>query len=156
MYKNVNKIVLEPHASETPGIKALVSTGYGRGELGKSGLSEPVYVPKTWGHEMIHVNNELYCSKTLFIKKGCHTSMHFHIDKHETMIVIEGRLYIDYIYNKEVVTHVLEKGEAFVIAPGLPHSLRADEIQSAIIIESSTTSNNEDSIRLPEELCYER
>jgi len=44
-------------------------------------------VPKGWGHELILVNNEKYCGKILFFKKGCKFSMHYHMIKQETWYV---------------------------------------------------------------------
>ena len=77
--------------------------------------------------------------------------MHFHLEKHETMINVgEGTLYIDYIVDKEKKTIGLAPWESFVIAPGLPHRLRAKNKQVKLI-EASTTSHDDDSIRLPEE-----
>ena len=38
-------------------------------------------IPKGWGHEVIFVNNELYCGKLLVFKKGAKFSMHYHLIK---------------------------------------------------------------------------
>ena len=149
---NVNKQVRR----EQPGLNGLVATGHSKGMLGISGLADPVYVDKRWGWELIHVNNPLYCCKTLHIKKGMHTSMHFHIEKHETLMPIEGTLYIDYVNAEKTISTIeVPQGQAFVMAPGLPHSLRAAD-SSVTLIEASTTSNDNDSIRLPEDLCHAR
>ena len=142
--------------SELPGLTGLALTGHNKGELGISGLADPVKVDKRWGWELIHVNNPLYCCKTLHINSGRYTSMHFHMEKHETLMPIRGTLYIDYVNeNKEVATQVVPQDQAFVMAPGLPHSLRAGK-ESVTLIEASTTSHDDDSIRLPEDLCNER
>ena len=47
-------------------------------------------VPKGWGHEVIFVNNELYCGKLLVFKKGAKFSMHYHLIKDETWYVDKG------------------------------------------------------------------
>ena len=122
------------------------TTGYDRGEMGKSGKVEPSMISKRWGYEAIYQNNEKYCSKLLVINSEKETSMHFHIDKHETLVVIEGVLAIDYIDKKDSKTIFLKPLEAFVIAPGLPHRLRALE-EDVKLIESSMPSFDTDSIR---------
>ena len=51
--------------------------------------------------------------------------------------------------DKRKETVELEQWESFVIAPGLPHSLRAEKV-GVKLIEASTPSFDDDSIRLPE------
>ena len=76
--------------------------------------------------------------------------MHFHIDKHETMIVVAGNLKIDYIINKKLSTKSLKPYESFVIAPGLPHKLRCSrgDKEPVRLIECSTKHYENDSIRI--------
>ena len=112
-----------------------------------SGENLPVCIYKSWGWEIIFVNNQHYCGKQLVIHSKRCTSMHFHLDKHETMYIIEGTLYIDCIIDKKIETFVLAKGASFTIAPGLVHSLRA-ETDSVTLIEVSTQSADKDSIRI--------
>ena len=70
-----------------------------------------------------------------------------HLEKHETLLVTQGTLYIDSTHNKIKTTYVVKQGEAFVVAPGFIHSLRA-ESDPVTIIESSTPSYDTDSIRI--------
>lgn len=141
---------------EEPELTALVSTGHNRGLLAVSGFSTPYLVEKRWGSERIYQNNDLYCAKLLEIEPKMYTSMHYHLDKHETMINIgPGPLYIDYIDDKKVKTTELKVFESFVIAPGLSHRLRAGS-KKVNLIEASTTSYDNDSIRLPEGIKNER
>lgn len=112
-----------------------------------SGENLPVRIYKSWGWEIIFVNNYNYCGKQLVINPLHHTSMHFHLNKHETMYIIEGTLYIDCIIDKQTETFVLTKGASFTIAPGLVHSLRAEK-DSVTLIEVSTQSADKDSIRI--------
>lgn len=133
--------------SDEPVVTPLAVTGHNRGKSGYSGNVHPGYIPKTWGEERIYQNNDKYCCKLLIIEPLKSTSMHFHLDKHETMLVVEGVLAIDYIVNKEKKTQMVEAYNAFTIAPGLPHSLRALE-KEVRLVESSTPSHDEDSIRI--------
>lgn len=112
-----------------------------------SGRCIPGFVDKRWGSEHIYQNNDNYCLKVLSIEQGKACSMHFHLDKHETMLVVDGVLAIDFIYEKEHKTVVLNKWEAFTISPGLPHSLRSLE-GTVRLIEASTPDYKQDSIRI--------
>jgi len=132
---------------ELPIVIPTAITGHNRGLMGESGIVLPLIVPKQWGEERHYQNNELYCNKLLIINPKKATSMHFHMDKHETMLVISGVLYIDMIISKQRVTKVVDPWNAFVIAPGLPHSLRADS-EEVKLIESSTPDYDSDSIRI--------
>ena len=133
--------------SERPSLEEKVSTGHARGDLGVSGIIKPFKVKKRWGEERVFQNNDKYCSKLLIIKPNQSTSMHFHIDKHETMVVIRGTLFIDYNNNKRMETARLNEYESFVIAPGLPHKLRAGN-KEVHLMEASTPSHDDDSIRI--------
>jgi mannose-6-phosphate isomerase-like protein (cupin superfamily) len=128
-------------------VKVSAETGHDRGAMGLSGPVSPQVIQKRWGEERIFQNNSHYCSKLLIIKKGHQTSMHFHIDKHETMVVVSGILTIDYIVDKENKTSTVGPYEAFVIAPGLPHTLKAID-GDVHLIESSMPSHDSDSIRI--------
>lgn len=52
------------------------------------------YMSKGWGYESIIVNNEKYCGKLLFFKKGKHCSFHYHLKKRETFYCHSGRLLV--------------------------------------------------------------
>ena len=128
-------------------IKAVAYTGQNKDQYGLSGYANPIKIDKHWGYELIHQNHELYCCKTLFIYPNKSCSYHLHMEKHETLLVIEGTLLIDTIRDKKYHTYTVEKGEAFIVAPGFIHSLRAAE-DSVTLIESSTPSYDTDSIRI--------
>ena len=112
-----------------------------------SGYAVPVRVPKSWGHEVVYANTPMYCSKLLFIRDGHSCSMHFHVRKHETLLVTQGTLTIECIVNKETHLFELQPGEAFVVAPGLPHKLLAlhGDVE---LVESSTQHFDEDSVKV--------
>lgn len=128
-------------------ITAVAYTGQNKKSLGLSGYCNPIQIDKDWGYELIYQNNSLYCCKKLYIYSNCSCSYHLHMEKHETLLVVSGTLYIDTTYNKTYKTHIVKEGQAFVIAPGFVHSLRAKE-NDVILIESSTPSYDTDSIRI--------
>lgn len=111
------------------------------------GVLSPGHVKKTWGYETIHINTGLYCLKELVIFEGLSTSKHFHIRKHETLLCTKGKIVVS-TYNKDhVASTILEVGDSFVVVPGLVHSLGSLQGDS-ILVEASTFSQDEDSIRL--------
>jgi mannose-6-phosphate isomerase-like protein (cupin superfamily) len=114
-----------------------------------AGMVSPVVVEKRWGRELIYANDERYCCKVLHIEPSGSTSLHFHINKHETMLVVDGVLKIDYIVGGKAYSIEVEQTNAFVIPPGLPHKLSsAVERESVTFVETSTISFDSDSIRI--------
>ena len=69
------------------------------------------------------------------------------MEKHETLFVVEGELFIDTTHDKNKNSWSVKPGEAFVVAPGFIHSLRANN-KPVVLIESSTPSYDTDSIRI--------
>ena len=114
----------------------------------------PKKVEKDWGHEIWLANNEGedYCGKILFIKQGCHSSMHYHIDKHETFYVLEGVLRVDMLHDKEEPDHhpftmTCRQGESMEMERGQAHMLMAQD-GDVTLIEISKFHRDEDSYRL--------
>ena len=108
-------------------------------------------VEKEWGHEIWMANNEEenYCGKILHINAGHKSSMHYHMDKHETFYVTEGQLQIILIDTEQGIARqqmVLE-GCTFEIDRGQPHQLIAYD-GDVEFIEISTFHKNEDSHRV--------
>lgn len=130
-------------------IKPIASTGQNKGQYGLSGYCAPIRVAKDWGYELIYQNSKLYCLKQLYLKPQSSCSFHLHIEKHETLLVAKGTLYIDTTHNKIKKTYIVCPGEAFVVAPGFIHSLRSED-EEVYLIESSTPSYDTDSIRIAE------
>ena len=88
---------------------------------------KPRKVDKRWGYELWLANNKEYgyCGKILHINEGCRSSMHFHLDKHETFYVLQGKLQIDLIdtiSGNKFVREICE-GESFEVPQGQPHQL---------------------------------
>ena len=115
----------------------------------------PKLVEKRWGHEIWFANNEKenYCGKELFIKEGCHTSMHFHLKKHEVFYILEGLLKLELIDTKtgDVTRIVLNEGKKYEIGQGEPHQLIAYK-GSVRLIEASTFHEDSDSYRVYDEI----
>ena len=112
------------------------------------GPRSPQVVEKTWGGELIFENNHLYCSKLLFLRPNSKGSLHMHLVKDETFVVIEGTLTLICVDKEgEVYEHVLTPLDSFRIPPGISHQLCSGD-ETVIIMESSTFDSDEDSIRI--------
>ncbi len=106
------------------------------------------YRAKDWGYEYWTHNDELYCSKILhFNKLDSKSSMHFHMEKTETMTVTKGRFGIKLIIDTQESEIVLIPGDWIDIHPGTPHQIVALEDHSEMI-ESSTMHKDSDSYRI--------
>lgn len=96
---------------------------------------------KVWGHELWIVNNEHYCGKRLTIKKGYQCSLHYHKLKHETFLLLSGKVLME--IGKE--QHVLPPGAIVTLEPGTLH--RFTGLVASEIMEFSTQHFEEDSYR---------
>ena len=109
------------------------------------------FVEKKWGHETWLANNEKenYCGKILRINQGCSSSMHYHMDKHETFYVTDGTLQIILIDTEQAIEehHIVLEGCTFEIERGQPHQLLAYDGEVEFI-EISTFHKDSDSKRI--------
>lgn len=74
-------------------------------------------VGKPWGSEFIWAENSLYVGKFLTFKPGCETSLHYHTDKDETIIMTEGSGFIQ--FDEQMYT--LYKTGPWRIPAGIKH-----------------------------------
>lgn len=125
----------------------------------EAGQAMPKRVDKTWGYELHYRNDDRYCMKLLHFNgwdgssevnlddRSISTSMHFHVLKHETLLVTRGTLTLELIVNKQRQIHKLSEGTAWVICPGHVHRLSA--IDGPVdLIEASTKDYEDDSVRI--------
>ena len=107
------------------------------------------YVPKGWGYEKWIVNNEMYCGKLLFFKKGKRCSWHYHKLKDETFYLQSGliSLYHGFDENLSVAEiTILTPGSKFHIPIGLKHQMVA--LEDSELFEFSTQHFDSDSYRV--------
>lgn len=109
------------------------------------------FVDKEWGHEIWMANNEEwnYCGKILKIYQGHNSSLHFHLDKHETFYILKGSLQVDLIDTIDGVriTRILNEGDTMEIDRGQPHQLIAYD-GDVEFVETSTFHRDCDSKRI--------
>lgn len=101
-------------------------------------------VKKVWGKEEWWVNNDLYCFKKLYLKKGYQCSCHQHLVKDETFIIEKGLVKME--VRDETIT--MKPGDKVRIKPNNYH--RFTGLKKSVIIEVSTKHMDEDSYRVIE------
>lgn len=104
---------------------------------------------KGWGYEKWITNNENYCGKILFFKKGKKCSWHYHKEKDEVFYVHSGK--IELVFGptdaKDAAsTIILEQGSSFHVPPGLRHQMLG--LEETELFEFSTQHFEADSIRV--------
>ena len=107
------------------------------------------HVDKTWGKELILVNNEYHglCAKYLYINAGSGFSLQYHKEKFEVFSLISGEcvlITIDTATGTERVTPILDK--PIEIPRLLPHRIEA--ITDTTILEISTFHRDDDTYRI--------
>lgn len=100
---------------------------------------------KNWGEEIVCIDDPQYAMKILKIKKGCHTSMHYHPTKKETFYVQEGQINVLLQSGCCGSFCPVMKDNIYTVYPGTKHSILA--IMDTVIIEVSTQPKD-DSIRI--------
>lgn len=78
-------------------------------------------VEKPWGHELIFAVTKKYVGKLLVIDRGHRLSLQFHRKKHESLLVLKGRLKLT--LGKS--TRTVGEGTAFSIPPKTVHRFEA-------------------------------
>lgn len=112
---------------------------------------KPQHHPKGWGHEDWVSNNEEYCGKLLFFKKGKRCSFHYHEKKRETFYLFSGKMEIrvgweDDLNGSEIKSYILNPSDCLEIPKGLRHQMIA--LEDSNLFEFSTTHFEEDSKRI--------
>ena len=105
-------------------------------------------VKKGWGHEVIFVNNDLYCGKILHFNKGAKFSMHFHLLKKESWYVYSGKFLFKYIntQNADIIETSLNVGDTLTNEIGQPHQIIC--LEEGDLFEVSTPHHDSDSYRV--------
>ncbi|MBI4061492.1 MAG: cupin domain-containing protein [Elusimicrobia bacterium] len=84
-------------------------------------LSRVERVRKPWGRELVFARAKKYVGKILVIEKGHRLSLQFHRRKHESLLVLRGRLKLR--LGKK--TRSVGPGAAFTIPPKTIHRFEA-------------------------------
>lgn len=117
-------------------------------QIKKKTLSETYTHKRGWGHEVWIENIPEYCGKILHIEAGKKGSLHFHMNKTETMYLQSGSVelrMIDPETGKMYSIHLFP-GDSLLIPRGQVHQICAFE--DSDIFEFSTTHEETDSYRV--------
>ncbi len=108
----------------------------------------PEVYEKGWGREIWFANNDRYCGKILEFHAGAEFSMHYHMLKHETFYILEGKIELRMFNLKkaEEYNDIIGDGRLVTIPAGQPHKIIA--LTKTRIIEVSTTHYESDSYRI--------
>jgi len=94
-------------------------------------------VNKPWGHELIWAVTDRYVGKILHVRAGEALSLQYHVVKDETIMVLTGRLRLEFFADGEPPREKdLGPREPFRIEPGLRHRMIA--IEDTDVLEVST------------------
>ncbi len=107
-------------------------------------------VEKGWGYEQIWVTNDSYCSKLLYFReKGQKFSMHFHVNKLESWLVLNGSFLLEILNTDtaKITQYTMDKDSTWTNNRLVPHRLTALEDNSTIL-EVSTPDSVEDNYRV--------
>lgn len=96
------------------------------------------HIDKPWGYEQLLEHNNYYVVKRLFMKEGHCCSLQYHNEKHETILILSGKMKL--IYGDAVDSLIeifLDVGDYYIIQPGKIH--RMCGVVDCLYLESSTT-----------------
>ena len=111
---------------------------------------KPNKIQKGWGHELILESNDTYCMKELhFYEKGHKSSMHFHKNKTETWLLVEGAVIVEIMDMSDATSKfvTIEKGGVLHLEPMTPHQVVSIE-PNTVILEASSKDTPEDNYRI--------
>lgn len=101
-------------------------------------------VRKPWGYEYLIYQNGLVSVWVLHIKKECQTSMHCHPNKKTSLIVLSGECICSTLKEKRSI----KSGDGLLIPKGIFHSTKASSEEGAFVMETETSTNKRDLVRL--------
>jgi len=108
-------------------------------------VKQPKIVEKPWGREVWIANEKEYAGKILELKKGFHTSLHYHKFKKETMYLLEGKVKLK--FEKREIK--LREGQSIVVNTNEVHRIIAEETDVKILEVS--TSQLDDVVRVDDD-----
>ena len=117
-------------------------------KIDKSINSEVYRKDRGWGYELWIENLPDYCGKLLHIDKGKHGSMHFHMNKLETMYLQSGHVILHMIDSETGKPYDIDllPGESIRIPRGQMHQIHG--LEESKLFEFSTIHEEEDSYRV--------
>tara|TARA_R100000008_G_C3496889_1_gene121628 strand:- start:147 stop:539 length:393 start_codon:yes stop_codon:yes gene_type:complete len=94
-------------------------------------------VEKPWGHEIRWAVNDKYLGKILRIEPGQKLSRQYHVEKDESIFVLDGILILEIGQGEKIEKIILNSGGTWRIKPGTVHRFAAPS-EGCTLIEVST------------------
>lgn len=117
-------------------------------------MNTDITIDKPWGSERITYQDYHFVTKIIAINPGERTSLQYHENKTETIIVLSGNLILHKLPSRNLAEHTditfHERLEYFTFAPMEIHRLEATLSGPVILLECSTNHLN-DVIRLEDD-----
>jgi mannose-6-phosphate isomerase-like protein (cupin superfamily) len=111
-----------------------------------------ITIRKPWGYEYLSFQNEHVAMWILHINHGSETSLHCHLKKKTSLIVLAGEVICTTFRGETRLT----AGEGLLIENGVFHSTRAVSEAGAIVMETETPTNKKDLVRLDDKYGREK
>ncbi|HEY4525874.1 MAG TPA: hypothetical protein VJL32_02135 [Candidatus Paceibacterota bacterium] len=111
-----------------------------------------LFIKKPWGGEYLTFQNPQVAVWVLHITENDNTSLHCHLSKKTSLIVLGGKVCITLL--DEVIN--LQAGDGLFLDAGVFHSTRAISAGGAIVMETETPINKRDLIRLEDNYGREK
>lgn len=107
---------------------------------------------KEWGTELV-ISREPHGCKIMILEPDCQVSAHWHENKSETWVLLEGKMIVETIIlatgHKDKI--ILEnKFDSITLPPRVPHTFYCPvgQKESTVFIEASTKDSSHDSYRI--------
>lgn len=117
-------------------------------KIDKTRAADQFIKPRGWGYEIWVENLPEYCGKVLVLTKGKKGSLHFHMDKLETMYLESGKVKLRLIDCDDAKEYFVElnPGDSILIPRGQVHQIIAED--DSRLFEFSTMHEESDSRRV--------
>ncbi|MBI5625116.1 MAG: cupin domain-containing protein [Elusimicrobia bacterium] len=102
-------------------------------------------IKKPWGREVLYARGPGYAGKIITVEKGRRLSLQYHVRKHETIYVLQGRFVLR-LGGRE---RVLAAGASAVIPPRTVH--RFDARFGRVVLLEASTPELTDVVRLEDD-----
>lgn len=117
-------------------------------KIEKRNSEQIVRVDRGWGYELWIENRPEYCGKLLHLDKGKCCSLHFHMNKTETMYLQSGHVRLKLIDPDDGKPYYVDllPGDSIILERGQVHQIGA--IEESKLFEFSTEHEESDSYRV--------
>lgn len=112
-------------------------------------MNDIKFVEKKWGNETIAIVTAHYCVKVINVKKGHKTSLQYHKEKEESILILSGKGLFWAEENNQIIKHEAINSHFFHVPPGIVHRMEATE-EDLCFVECSTPQL-EDVVRLEDD-----